>query len=79
MCMLLYIEHCPGKIESNRDRLSRRVLFSSLAMADVERLKQQVDIAQDEGLQITRNIRDIAVETHGIARDTAETLIQQGE
>ena len=48
-------------------------------MADPERLRQQVDIAQDEGLQLTRNIRDMAVETHGIARDTAETLIQQGE
>ena len=48
-------------------------------MADPERLREQVDIAQDEGLQITRNIRDIAIETPGIGKDTAETLIQQGE
>ena len=56
-----------------------RIGICCLDMADPERLREQVDIAQDEGLQITRNIRDIAVETHGIARDTAETLIQQGE
>ena len=46
---------------------------------DPERLRQKVDTAQDEGLDITRNIRDIAVETHGIAVDTADTIIRQGE
>jgi hypothetical protein len=47
--------------------------------SDGERLRQQVDRAQDEGLDLTRNIRDIAIETHGIARDTADQVIQQGE
>ena len=47
--------------------------------SDPKKLQKQVDTAQDEGVQITRNIRDIAVETHGIALDTADTLIRQGE
>ena len=59
-----------GKIES---------VVRSLDMADPGRWGKHVNVAQDEGLEITRNIRDIAVETHGIARDTAENLIQQGE
>ena len=67
--MLLNIEQSHLREESE----------SCLEMADPERLREQVDVAQDEGLQITRNIRDIAIETHGIGRDTAETLIQQGE
>ena len=69
--MLLNIELClAGKLKS---------VVRSLTMAHPESREKHVDVAQDEGLQITRNIRDIAVETHGITRDTAETLMQQGE